>query len=141
MEARQEIPREGIRASADLLPRVGFRNYWYPVMESRRLGKGPVSVRMLGEDIVLFRAGEGKVAALADRCPHRGTMLSRGRILFPGTLSCGYHGWTYDEKGECVAAIVEGPESRVPGNVRVKTYPAEFRPGNDRGKERKTHGP
>ncbi|NIO07171.1 MAG: Rieske 2Fe-2S domain-containing protein, partial [Deltaproteobacteria bacterium] len=66
-------------------------------------------VKVLGEDLVLFPGKDGKVAALMDRCPHRGTMLSRGRVLFPGTVSCGYHGWTFNESGDCVAAIVEGP--------------------------------
>jgi phenylpropionate dioxygenase-like ring-hydroxylating dioxygenase large terminal subunit len=89
----------------------------------------PISVRLLGEDLVLFRGENGKAAALVDRCPHRGTMLSRGRVIFPGTLSCGYHGWTFNGRGECVAAIVEGPESRLPGKVRVKAYPVEERLG------------
>ncbi|MCH6545960.1 MAG: Rieske 2Fe-2S domain-containing protein [Deltaproteobacteria bacterium] len=111
------------------LPALGFRNYWYPIIEARRVGRRPIPVRILGEDIVLFPGKGGKVAALLDRCPHRGTMLSRGRILFPGTLSCGYHGWTYNEQGECVAAIVEGPESRLPGQVRVRAYPTEERFG------------
>ena len=84
----------------NLLPELGFRNYWYPIIESRHVKKRPVPVRVLGEDLVLFRGNRGRVAALVDRCPHRGTKLSRGRIIFPGTLSCGYHGWTYNEKGE-----------------------------------------
>src|SRR5712692_5333985 len=110
------------------LPLLGFRNYWYPVLGSRQLGKRPVAVRLLGEDVVLFRSG-GKLGALTDRCPHRGSQLSRGRILFPGTLSCGYHGWTFNPEGQCVAAIVEGPEARVVRKVRVTAYPAEERFG------------
>jgi len=112
------------------MPSLGYRNYWYPVTEAARVvKKGPVPVRLLGEDLVLFRGEDGKPAALVDRCPHRGTMLSRGRVIFPGTLSCGYHGWTFNGKGECVAAIVEGPESKLPGKVRVKAYPVEERFG------------
>lgn len=122
-------PTQAVSGITPGLPLLGFRNYWYPLIESRRVKKGPVSVRLLGEDIVLFPGHGGKAAALVDRCPHRGTKLSRGRILFPGTLSCGYHGWTYNAQGECVAAIVEGPESRVPGKVRVKAYPTEERFG------------
>jgi len=113
----------------DLLPVLGFRNYWYPIIEARKVKRGPVPVQLLGDNIVLFRAEGGKLVALSDRCPHRGTMLSRGRIIFPGTLSCGYHGWTYNARGECVAAIVEGPESPIPGKVRVKAYPTEERFG------------
>ncbi len=111
------------------LPELGHRNYWYPIIEAHRVKKRPVSVSLLGEEIVLFPDKSGKAVALVDRCPHRGTKLSRGGILFPGTLSCGYHGWTYNERGECVAAIVEGPESRVPGRVCVKAYPTEERFG------------
>ncbi len=111
------------------LPALGFRNYWYPIIESRRVGRRPIAVRLLGEDIVLFPGKGGKVAALVDRCPHRGTVLSRGRVLFPGTVTCGYHGWTFDEKGECLAAIAEGPDSHIPGNVCVRAFPTETRFG------------
>ncbi len=130
-----EIQETGIESpgaessTAPDLPELGHRNYWYPIIEARRIKKRPVAVSLLGEEIVLFPGKDGKVVALVDRCPHRGTKLSRGRILFPGTLSCGYHGWTYNEHGECVAAVVEGPESRLPGNVHVQAYPTEERFG------------
>ena len=110
------------------LPVLGFRNYWYPLIESRRVNERPVSLRILGEDLVLFRS-EGKVGALMDRCPHRGTRLSLGRVIFPGTLSCGYHGWTFNRRGECLAALVEGPDSKIPGKVRVRAYPVAERFG------------
>ena len=66
------------------MPEVGFRNYWYPVIRSKHLKKGPIRRRLLGEDIVFWRDG-GKVHALADRCPRRGASLSRGHIRFPGS--------------------------------------------------------
>ena len=49
------------------LPALGFRNYWYPIIEARRVGRRPIPVRILGEDIVLFPGKGGKVAALLDR--------------------------------------------------------------------------
>jgi nitrite reductase/ring-hydroxylating ferredoxin subunit len=109
----------------------GFCNYWYPVVESRKLGKAPKAVRVLGENIVLIRDGD-KVRALHNRCPHRGVQLSAGRSEFPGTISCVYHGWTYRlASGELVAALTDGPDSPICGKagVRVKTYPAEERAG------------
>ncbi len=127
-QAGVQPPGADLSAAPDL-PELGHRNYWYPIIEARRIKKRPVSVSLLGEEIVLFPGKDGKVVALVDRCPHRGTKLSRGRILFPGTLSCGYHGWTYNEHGECVAAVVEGPESRLPGNVHVQAYLTEERFG------------
>lgn len=109
-------------------PPLGYRNYWYPVIESRRVQDGPVPVRVLGEDLVLFRAGD-QVAALTDRCAHRGSRLSQGRILFPGTLSCPYHGWTYNAAGECVGRIVEGPKPDIVGKVRIRSYRTQERAG------------
>jgi len=111
------------------LPKLGFRNYWYPVLPAWRLLRKPKAVTVLGEDIVLFRDG-GRVFALADRCPHRGAKFSIGKCQFAGsgTISCPYHGWTFKgDTGECVAAIMEGPESTIPGSVRVKPYPVEVR--------------
>jgi len=130
------MPREEVSTldqatagNTENLPLLGYRNYWYPIVEARRVKRKAVSIRIIGEDIVLFPGKDGKVAALTDRCPHRGVKLCRGRVLFPGTISCGYHGWTFDERGECVAALVEGPESHVPGKVKVKAYPTEIRHG------------
>lgn len=127
MEGQTEIA-EPSRTEALDFPVLGFRNYWYPAIGSRQVRSAPVAVRLLGDEIVLFRA-EGQVSALTDRCPHRGTKLSRGRVLFPGTLSCGYHGWTFNAQGECVAAIVEGPEAGGPKKVRARRYPTEERFG------------
>ena len=111
---------------------LGLRNYWYPVAWSKTLKeKKPEAVRILGEDIMLLRA-DGKVSALHDRCPHRGVRLSHPMATqeFPGTWSCCYHGWTYDlETGLLVAAITDGPDSRICGKVSVKTYPVEERAG------------
>lgn len=104
---------------------LGFRNYWYPALLSNRLKAKPAALRILGEEIVLARH-EGSVYALRDRCPHRGLPLSRGRCEFPGTptISCCYHGWTFDLRtGQLVAAITDGPTSPLVGKVCVPTYP------------------
>jgi phenylpropionate dioxygenase-like ring-hydroxylating dioxygenase large terminal subunit len=106
------------------LPELGFRNYWYPVMAAWRLGRKPRAVKILGEDIVIFR-DKGKLCALAERCPHRGARLSQGRCLYPGsgTISCPYHGWTFSgETGLCVAKLMEGPEPDT-RQIGTKSYP------------------
>ena len=110
------------------LPALGFRNYWYPALESRRVGQRPIPIRVLGGDLVLFRS-QGKVAALEDRPPHRRAKLSLGWTLFPRTISCGYHGWTFDGQGQCLPVLVEGLDSKIPGKVQVKAYPVEERFG------------
>jgi phenylpropionate dioxygenase-like ring-hydroxylating dioxygenase large terminal subunit len=104
---------------------LGFREYWYPVAWSRKVGRKPRAVRVLGDKIMLIRDG-GEVRALHDRCPHRGVPLSHEMSSqeFPGTWSCCYHGWTFDlETGVLVAAITDGPESPICGKVTVRTYP------------------
>ena len=111
---------------------LGFRNYWYPVCLSKDVTvKKPKALTLLGDMVVFFRRN-GKAYALADECAHRGTQLSIGKYEFPGTntITCRYHGWTYDvTNGMCVAVLCEGPESQVPGKVRIKTYPVEERAG------------
>lgn len=110
---------------------LGFRHYWHPALLSRSVGKRPVAVTLLGEKIVVVR-DRGKLYALADRCPHRGVPLSAGRREFPGTLSCRYHGWTFDlASGDLTAALTDGPDSPICLNadVRLKTYPVEERAG------------
>ena len=66
------------------VPELGFRNYWYPVLAGWRLRRKPKPVKLLGENIVLFRDG-GKIYALADRCAHRRVKLSEGGCLYRGT--------------------------------------------------------
>jgi len=109
----------------------GLRNYWYPVLWARKLkSKKPTAVKLCGEKIMLQRDADGKPRALKDRCPHRGVRLSQGKQWWPGTVSCPYHGWTFDlVSGDLKAAITDGPDSRMCGKAAVKTYPAEERLG------------
>lgn len=108
---------------------LGFRNFWYPVQWARRIGAKPVPITLLGEKIVLIRDGD-KVRALHDRCPHRGVPLSLGRRQFDGTISCPYHGWTFDlEDGRLCAVLTDGPESPICGKLAVRTYPVAERLG------------
>jgi phenylpropionate dioxygenase-like ring-hydroxylating dioxygenase large terminal subunit len=108
---------------------LGLRNFWYPLTWSKDVGSKPKSVKILGETVMLIRDG-GVVAALSDRCPHRGVPLSLGTQEFPGTITCPYHGWTYGlDDGVLKAAITDGPDSPLCGRVAVKKYPTEERLG------------
>jgi phenylpropionate dioxygenase-like ring-hydroxylating dioxygenase large terminal subunit len=104
------------------VPELGYRNYWQPAVESRRVGRKPVLVRIMGEELTVFRTPDG-VKAIHDICPHRGARLHQGKVLFPGTVSCPYHGWTFDGAGRCVAALTDGPDSPIPRQARVASYP------------------
>jgi len=95
----------------ELLTRIGpgtpcgelFRRYWHPVAMVPELSEAnpTVHVRVLGEDLVLFRDKKGKVGLLADHCAHRGASLLYGRVEERG-ISCAYHGWLYDTEGNCL---------------------------------------
>ena len=108
---------------------TGFRGYWYPVCFSSQVGEAPRAVTLLGERLFVIR-DNGKVYGMADRCPHRGVPLSLGNKQFPGSVSCVYHGWTFDlETGVLKAAITDGPTSPICGKVTQPTYHVEERLG------------
>lgn len=92
---------------------------WYVVALSSEVTAAPLGRTVLGENIVLYRTESGRPVALADRCPHRRFPLSLGR-LDGDLLVCGYHGFTFDCEGACVA--VPGQE-QIPSRARVRTYP------------------
>ncbi len=74
---------------------------WYVVAESHQLTSKPKQVTLGGIPVVLFRDPQsGSVNALLDRCPHRNTPLSMGRVIDSG-LQCGYHGWVFAGDGTC----------------------------------------
>lgn len=108
----------------------GLLDYWYPVAWAAEVGSKPVPVRVCAVNIMLMRGEDGSVKALRDRCPHRGVKLSQGIQEFPDTISCPYHGWTYNlTTGDLVAVITDGPDSRMCGTVAVKTFAVEERVG------------
>lgn len=96
-----------------------LRDHWYVAALSRELDAKPTSRQILGEHVALFRTRSGRVAALADQCPHRGYPLSLGTVVGE-ELVCGYHGFTFDCSGTCVA--VPG-QDRIPTKANVRTYP------------------
>ena len=102
-----------------LIPELGFREYWYPLCSASAVSRRkPRQMQLLGEELCVFQGQHG-IAAVSNFCPHRGTRLSGGDCHYAGTVSCPYHGFTYDERGECVAALPEGPDSRMPGRIRA----------------------
>ena len=77
-----------------------LRRYWWPIALASDVGVDPVPVRILGEDLVLFRTLEGNLGLLNRRCAHRGASLQYGRIESNG-IRCCYHGWLFDLQGKC----------------------------------------
>jgi len=116
----------------DLLTQVGpgtpggelLRRYWQPVALAEELPPGgdPVPVRILGEDLVLFRDEQGRLGLLGLHCSHRRTDLSYGRIE-NGGLRCLYHGWLYDVSGRCLEQPGEPKGSTFHEQIRHPAYP------------------
>lgn len=82
----------------------------------------PTAVRILGEDLVLFRDWSGKLGLIGQRCPHRGASLAHGRVRDNG-LACCYHGWHFDAQGQCLAQPAEPAADRLKREVRLPAYP------------------
>src|SRR6185369_8679033 len=102
-----------------------LRNHWYVVMPSDELPAGkPVAVSRMGEDLVVWRDGAGKVHVMPDRCPHRGAKLSLG-MIDAGALRCWYHGWHFDGNGQCIGIPSEGGACKLAQEISVRSYPTE----------------
>lgn len=106
-----------------LIPPLGLREYWYPALPARTVGRKPLFWVMLGDELVLFRDQRGEVVALSDVCPHRGASMAEGDCFYRGFVTCPYHGATFDGQGECVAFLGEGPASKMVGNLPLRRYP------------------
>jgi 5,5'-dehydrodivanillate O-demethylase len=109
-----------------------MRRYWHPIAAVAQLDEEPArAVRLLGEDLVLYRDGGGRYGLLDRHCPHRRADLSYGMIEACG-LRCHYHGWLFDETGACLQQPFEEvahPEARFRDKIRVKAYPVEAKAG------------
>lgn len=84
-----------------LVDAPALRGFWYVVAESDDITDAPAAVRLLGEDVVIWRGPDHAIVAAPDRCPHREAPLSLGRVE-DGCLVCCYHGWTFGADGRCV---------------------------------------
>lgn len=105
-----------------------LRRYWHPVGLAADAGERPRRVRVLGEDLILFRDGEGRAGLLYPRCAHRGTSLYYGKVEERG-IRCCYHGWLYDVQGHCLEQPCEEGGGPRRDRVRQPWYPVEERYG------------
>jgi phenylpropionate dioxygenase-like ring-hydroxylating dioxygenase large terminal subunit len=100
-----------------------LRRYWQPVALCREIESGaPIPVKILGEDLVLFRDESGRLGLLGLHCPHRCADLSYGRIE-GGGIRCLYHGWLFDVAGRCLETPAEPAGSSLKDAIRHTSYP------------------
>jgi 5,5'-dehydrodivanillate O-demethylase len=103
-----------------------LRRYWQPVGTAIELEKEPVQkVRLLGENLTLYRSESGEYGLIGDRCPHRCLSMEYG-IPDARGLRCAYHGWLFDAKGRCVEQPFEDrtlERNTYKDKVTIKAYP------------------
>jgi nitrite reductase/ring-hydroxylating ferredoxin subunit len=110
-----------------------LRRYWQPVAMASELGSAPKLIRILGEDLVLFRETGGRLGLVQRRCPHRRASLEFGLPEARG-IRCCYHGWLFDVDGTPleVPGQPEGVEARICKTVRLGAYPRHLGAGGAR---------
>jgi len=101
-----------------------MRRYWHPIAMAERVTSVPRRVRVLGEDLVMFRDGRGRIGLVAERCAHRGTSLYYGKVDDDG-IACCYHGWKFDVRGRCIDQPCEPDGGRHKAGLRQPWYPVE----------------
>jgi 5,5'-dehydrodivanillate O-demethylase len=101
-----------------------MRRYWWPVACSDALASKPQRIKLLGEELVLYRTADGPPAVLELRCAHRNVALDYGRVE-NDCLRCPYHGWLYDPTGQCVEQPAEPEESTFKDRVKLQGYQAQ----------------
>ncbi|MEJ5988610.1 Rieske 2Fe-2S domain-containing protein [Ramlibacter sp. PS3R-8] len=123
----------------ELVTRIGpgtpcgavLRSYWQPValadefdarLDARMAQRPLKAVRVMGQDLVLFRDQAGQWGLLDRDCPHRGADLSFGRHEGDG-LRCPFHGWKFDAAGRCLETPAEPAGSKLCDRVRQRSYP------------------
>jgi 5,5'-dehydrodivanillate O-demethylase len=116
----------------DMMTRVGpgtpagelLRRYWHPVSAAAELtDEEPIRrVRIMCEDLVLYRDKSGGYGLVAEQCPHRRASLAYGKVDAEG-IRCPYHGWKFAPDGRCLEQPAESPDSRLKDEIRHTAYP------------------
>lgn len=106
-----------------------FINFWYPASESEALLKHePLKVRILGQDLVLWRDDDGQAHCVSNTCTHRGGSLGDGKVV-GDCIQCPYHGWVFSGSGACERIPSLGPVSKIPPRSKIDAYPVDERYG------------
>jgi phenylpropionate dioxygenase-like ring-hydroxylating dioxygenase large terminal subunit len=105
-----------------------MRRFWQPVCFSDDLNDLPLRVKVLGEELVVFRDRSGAVGVLELHCPHRGTSLEFGLIEHHG-IRCCYHGWLYAADGTILETPGEPSDSTLKDRLHHGAYPTHEQSG------------
>src|SRR5262249_44342202 len=98
-----------------------MRRYWFPVGCSEFVTDKPQRIKVLGEELVLYRGASGKTALMQLRCAHRSLALNYGRVE-GDCIRCPYHGWLYHDSGQGLEQPAEPEGSEFKHKIRLKSY-------------------
>jgi len=101
-----------------------LRQFWHGIALSEELTDLPLEIRIMGEDLVLFRTSDGEIGLVHRHCAHRGASLKFGRVESDG-IRCCYHGWKFDRAGCCLDMPAEPADTPLKDEVRQRAYPAQ----------------
>ena len=99
-----------------------LRRYWHPIGLAGDATATPRKVRVLGEDLILFRDGQGRPGLVYPHCSHRGASLYYGKVEDRG-IRCCYHGWVFDVQGHCMEQPCEpegGPRAQLRASPGIR---------------------
>lgn len=99
-----------------------LRRFWHPIALISELGELPLPIRVLGENLVLFKTTKGEIGLLHEHCSHRGTSLIYGRPTDAG-LRCCYHGWLFAPNGRVLEMPGESATSKIYASHYHGAYP------------------
>ena len=99
-----------------------LRRFWHPIMMTSRLTDKPMAIRILGEDLVLYRDLAGDIGLVFKHCSHRGMSLEYGIVVEHG-IRCAYHGWCFNHDGRILDTPGEAPGSPIKERLFHGAYP------------------
>ena len=104
-----------------------LRRYWHPVAATAELtDEKPIrAVKILNEELVVYRNRRGEYGLVGEHCPHRSASLAYGRVEEEG-IRCPYHGWKFDQTGRCLEQPAEPADSTFKDRIKHVAYPVQY---------------
>jgi len=107
---------------------LALRRCWQPVARLEDLKDGPQRAVLLGEPLAVFLTESGEAAVVADRCAHRGALLSMGKVCGE-SIQCPYHGWEWSGEGACTRIPSLADQRQIPPLAQISSYPVQVQWG------------
>lgn len=104
-----------------------LRRYWHPVAAAAELTEEkPIrAVKILNEELAVYRNRKGEYGLVGEHCPHRSASLAYGRVDEEG-IRCPYHGWKFDQTGRCLEQPAEPADSTFKDRIKHVAYPVQY---------------